>query len=158
MYSVTQKLRALKPVFHSMRRQKGDLANNTEQGLHFLKAIQDLVQRYPQIGMLREVERFCLSIYAMAVDQEMTMLKQRMKTNWLHDRDGAILQKQDHITAELVRWNNESYKGPVDKNPQIESGNSLDGFGGTWSFALAEVAAIEMEDCPGYVVLHIHRP
>lgn len=130
MYSVMQKLRALKPIFRRMRKQKGNLAQNVQQASDLLQTIQELQQQFPEVILLQEVEKLCRFIYSKAVNQEQEWLKQRSKLRWLKDGDhstrlffqklavqrarkkvfqlhtlaGNVLLEQDQIAQELVNW------------------------------------------------------
>ncbi|KAK4384469.1 hypothetical protein Sango_3057700 [Sesamum angolense] len=44
MYAVTRKLRALKPVFRTLRKKKGDLSVNVKLAAEFLATVQQLLQ------------------------------------------------------------------------------------------------------------------
>ncbi|KAK4383906.1 hypothetical protein Sango_3109300 [Sesamum angolense] len=44
MYAVTRKLRALKPVFRTLRKKKGDLSVNVKLAAEFLVTVQQLLQ------------------------------------------------------------------------------------------------------------------
>ncbi|KAK4381371.1 hypothetical protein Sango_2975000 [Sesamum angolense] len=49
MYAVTRKLRALKPVFRTLRKKKGDLSLNVKLAAEFLGTVQKLLQRIDTI-------------------------------------------------------------------------------------------------------------
>ncbi|KAK4381318.1 hypothetical protein Sango_2979500 [Sesamum angolense] len=59
MYSVTRKLKALKPVFRQQRRKKGDLANNVKLAAGFLEVAQKLLQADRHNSLLLQLENCC---------------------------------------------------------------------------------------------------
>ncbi|KAL0307681.1 UNVERIFIED_CONTAM: hypothetical protein Scaly_2975200 [Sesamum calycinum] len=59
MYSVTQKLKALKPVFRQQRQKKGDLAMNVKLASGFLEVAQKLLQVDRHNSLLLQLENCC---------------------------------------------------------------------------------------------------
>ncbi|KAK4384333.1 hypothetical protein Sango_3071300 [Sesamum angolense] len=87
VYSVTRKLKALKPVFHQQRRKKGDLANNVKLAAGFLEVAQKLLQADRHNSLLLELENCCRLVYLKATQLEHVMLRQRAKLQWLKGGD-----------------------------------------------------------------------
>ncbi|KAK4435217.1 hypothetical protein Salat_0685000 [Sesamum alatum] len=80
MFVVTRKLKALKCNFRNMQRREGGLAINTEQSQEFLCRLHVLVQAFPRVVVLHEMEKFARLRFAKAVTQENNMARQRVKT------------------------------------------------------------------------------
>ncbi|KAL6522936.1 hypothetical protein OROHE_016783 [Orobanche hederae] len=70
-----------------MRKRKGNLSRNVKEASAFLETVQGFVTEFPSFLPLLELERFCRRIYANAVTQEQSYLKQRAKVEWLKDGD-----------------------------------------------------------------------
>ncbi|KAL0460951.1 UNVERIFIED_CONTAM: (+)-epi-alpha-bisabolol synthase [Sesamum latifolium] len=87
LYSVVRKLKLLKPVFRVQRKNKGDLVMNVQLAAAFLSQAQSLVQKYRHNELLERLEKACRWIYARAIQQEQSMLKQRAKLTWLKEGD-----------------------------------------------------------------------
>ncbi|KAL0293349.1 UNVERIFIED_CONTAM: hypothetical protein Sangu_3239800, partial [Sesamum angustifolium] len=83
MYSVTRKLKALKPVFRQQRRKKGDLAMNVKLAAGFLEIAQKLLQADRHNSLLLQLENCCRLVYLKATQLEHVMLRQRAKLQWL---------------------------------------------------------------------------
>ncbi|KAL0290050.1 UNVERIFIED_CONTAM: Retrovirus-related Pol polyprotein from type-2 retrotransposable element R2DM, partial [Sesamum radiatum] len=87
MYSVTRKLKALKPVFRQQRRTKGDLAMNVKLAAGFLEIAQKLLQADRHNSLLLQLENCCRLVYLKATQLEHVMLRQRAKLQWLKGGD-----------------------------------------------------------------------
>ncbi|KAK4384411.1 hypothetical protein Sango_3063500 [Sesamum angolense] len=87
MYSVTRKLKALKPVFRQLRRKKGDLAMNVKLAAGFLEIAQKLLQADRHNSLLLQLENCCRLVYLKATQIEHVMLRQRAKLQWLKGGD-----------------------------------------------------------------------
>ncbi|KAL0287047.1 UNVERIFIED_CONTAM: Retrovirus-related Pol polyprotein from type-2 retrotransposable element R2DM [Sesamum radiatum] len=87
MYSVTHKLKALKPVFRQQRRKKGDLAMNVKLAAGFLEIAQKLLQTDRHNSLLLQLENCCRLVYLKATQLEHVMLRQRAKLQWLKGGD-----------------------------------------------------------------------
>ncbi|KAK4382686.1 Retrovirus-related Pol polyprotein from type-2 retrotransposable element R2DM [Sesamum angolense] len=87
MYSVTRKLKALKPMFHQQRRKKGDLAMNVKLATGFLEVAQILLQADRHNSLLLQLENCCRLVYLKATQLEHVMLRQRAKLQWLKGGD-----------------------------------------------------------------------
>ncbi|KAK4384011.1 hypothetical protein Sango_3100700 [Sesamum angolense] len=87
MYSVTRKLKALKPVFRQQRRKKGDLAMNVKLAAGFLEIAQKLLQADRHNSLLLQLENCCRLVYLKATQLEHVMLRQRAKLQWLKGGD-----------------------------------------------------------------------
>ncbi|KAL0282167.1 UNVERIFIED_CONTAM: hypothetical protein Sradi_7269900 [Sesamum radiatum] len=102
MYAVVTKLKALKPVFRRQRKQKGDLASNVQSAKLFLEKAQSLFDTHKE-DILLQLVKLCQRIYCQAVQQELSMLKQRSKLNWLKDGDQCTRLFFRKINARRVR-------------------------------------------------------
>ncbi|KAL0396414.1 UNVERIFIED_CONTAM: hypothetical protein Scaly_0089800 [Sesamum calycinum] len=87
MYSVTRKLKALKPVFRRQRKTKGDLAMNVKLASGFLEVAQQLLQVDRQNTLLLKLENCCRLVYLKAMKLEHVMLRQQAKLQWLKGGD-----------------------------------------------------------------------
>ncbi|KAL0294972.1 UNVERIFIED_CONTAM: hypothetical protein Scaly_3112500 [Sesamum calycinum] len=87
MYSVTRKLKALKPMFRQQRRKKGDLAMNVKLAAGFLEVAQILLQADRHNSLLLQLENCCRLVYLKATQLEHVMLRQRAKLQWLKGGD-----------------------------------------------------------------------
>ncbi|KAK4381317.1 hypothetical protein Sango_2979400 [Sesamum angolense] len=87
MYSVTRKLKALKPVFRQQRRCKGDLAMNVKLAAGFLEVAQNILQLDRHNSLLLLLEHCCRIVYLKASKLEQVMLRQRAKLQWLKGGD-----------------------------------------------------------------------
>ncbi|KAL0298052.1 UNVERIFIED_CONTAM: hypothetical protein Sangu_3165000 [Sesamum angustifolium] len=87
MYSVTRKLKALKPVFRQQRRSKGDLAMNVKLAAGFLEIAQNILQLDRHNSLLLLLEHCCRIVYLKASKLEQIMLRQRAKLQWLKGGD-----------------------------------------------------------------------
>ncbi|KAK4384074.1 hypothetical protein Sango_3094600 [Sesamum angolense] len=87
MYSVTRKLKALKPVFRQQRRCKGDLAMNVKLAAGFLEVAQNILQYDRHNSLLLLLEHCCRLVYLKASKLEQIMLRQRAKLQWLKGGD-----------------------------------------------------------------------
>ncbi|XP_011078652.1 uncharacterized protein LOC105162344 [Sesamum indicum] len=79
MYTVTGKLKALKPVFRLQRRNKGDLTLNVQLAKGFLDEAQHLVSFDRQNELYLLLEHCCQIVYAKVAKLEQIMLQQRAK-------------------------------------------------------------------------------
>ncbi|KAL0295900.1 UNVERIFIED_CONTAM: Retrovirus-related Pol polyprotein from type-2 retrotransposable element R2DM [Sesamum angustifolium] len=86
MYSVTRKLKALKPVFRKLK-EKGDLAMNVKLAAGFLEIAQKLLQADRHNSLLLQLENCCRLVYLKATQLEHVMLRQRAKLQWLKGGD-----------------------------------------------------------------------
>ncbi|KAL0293493.1 UNVERIFIED_CONTAM: hypothetical protein Sradi_6934300 [Sesamum radiatum] len=84
MYAVVTKLKALKPVFRRQRMDKGDLSDNVRSAKVFLEKAQSLFDLHKD-DLLLQLVKICQLTYCQAVKQELSMLQQRSKLNWLKD-------------------------------------------------------------------------
>ncbi|KAL0300090.1 UNVERIFIED_CONTAM: hypothetical protein Sangu_3140100 [Sesamum angustifolium] len=87
MYAVTRKLRALKPVFRSLRRKKGDLSLNVKLAAEFLGKVQQLLEGDRHNAFLIRLEKCCKLVFFRATKLEQNMLQQRAKIQWLKGGD-----------------------------------------------------------------------
>ncbi|KAL0428118.1 UNVERIFIED_CONTAM: hypothetical protein Slati_2986600 [Sesamum latifolium] len=87
MYSITQKLKLLKPVFRKLRKAKGDLTSNVKQAITFLARIQQLLMENRNCTLLLELEKCCRLVYSKVMAEKQMMLKQRAKLKWLKEGD-----------------------------------------------------------------------
>ncbi|KAK4382597.1 hypothetical protein Sango_2856800 [Sesamum angolense] len=87
MYSVTQKLKALKPVFRQQRRSKGDLAMNVKLTAGFLEIAQNILKFDRHNPLLLLLEHCCRLVYLKPSKLEQNMLRQRAKLQWLKGGD-----------------------------------------------------------------------
>ncbi|KAL2253034.1 UNVERIFIED_CONTAM: hypothetical protein Sindi_0098100 [Sesamum indicum] len=83
MFSVTRKLKALKPIFREQRRNKGDLSHNVELARGFLEQAQVLVSSHRQDELILLLEHCSRLVYAKAAELERIMLRQRAKMEWM---------------------------------------------------------------------------
>ncbi|KAL2226619.1 UNVERIFIED_CONTAM: hypothetical protein Sindi_2020600 [Sesamum indicum] len=79
IFSITRKLKALKPIFRELKRKKGDLTNNVHLAKGFLEVAQTLVSANRQDELWLLLEHFCRLVYAKAAKFEQIMLQQRAK-------------------------------------------------------------------------------
>ncbi|KAG8364599.1 hypothetical protein BUALT_Bualt18G0014000 [Buddleja alternifolia] len=82
---VMTKLKALKPIFKQMRKNKGNLTLNVVKARNFLEIVQQLLVDYPEHATLQLLEKFCRCIFSRAVQEERSYLAQRAKMEWLKD-------------------------------------------------------------------------
>ncbi|KAK4383789.1 putative ribonuclease H protein [Sesamum angolense] len=87
LYAVTRKLRALKPVFRTLRKKKGDLSVNVKLAAEFLATVQQLLQIDRHNSLLLHLEKCCKLIFFKATKLEQVMLQQRAKIQWLKGGD-----------------------------------------------------------------------
>ncbi|KAL0300133.1 UNVERIFIED_CONTAM: hypothetical protein Sangu_3137000 [Sesamum angustifolium] len=87
MYAVTRKLRALKPVFRTLRKKKGDLSVNVKLAAEFLATVQQLLQIDRHNTLLLCLEKCCKLFFFKATKLEQVMLQQRAKIQWLKGGD-----------------------------------------------------------------------
>ncbi|KAL2252962.1 UNVERIFIED_CONTAM: hypothetical protein Sindi_0090900 [Sesamum indicum] len=87
MFSVTRKLKALKPIFREQRRNKGDLSHNVELARGFLEHAQVLVSSNRQDELILLLEHCSRLVYAKAAELERIMLQQRAKMEWMKGGD-----------------------------------------------------------------------
>ncbi|KAL0416024.1 UNVERIFIED_CONTAM: hypothetical protein Slati_3434300 [Sesamum latifolium] len=66
MYSVTRKLKALKPYFRNQRKQKGDLSLNVRLAKEFLATVQELLRQDRHDALLLLLESCCRLVYLKA--------------------------------------------------------------------------------------------
>ncbi|KAK4384108.1 putative ribonuclease H protein [Sesamum angolense] len=70
MYAVTRKLRALKPVFRTLRKKKGDLSVNVKLAAEFLATVQQLLQIDRHNTLLLCLEKCCKLVFFKATKLE----------------------------------------------------------------------------------------
>ncbi|KAK4394431.1 hypothetical protein Sango_1597400 [Sesamum angolense] len=87
MYSVTRKLKALKPLFRQQRKKKGDLSQNVKQAKDFWDVAQNLLDTDRHNTLLIRLEHCCRLVYLKVVKLEQCMLQQRAKIQWLKGGD-----------------------------------------------------------------------
>ncbi|KAL0302139.1 UNVERIFIED_CONTAM: putative ribonuclease H protein [Sesamum calycinum] len=87
MYAVTRKLRALKPVFRTLRKKKGDLSLNVKLAAEFLGTVQQLLQSDRHNALLIRLEKCCKMVFFKATKLEQIMLQQWAKIQWLRGGD-----------------------------------------------------------------------
>ncbi|KAL0455497.1 UNVERIFIED_CONTAM: hypothetical protein Slati_0888900 [Sesamum latifolium] len=75
MYSVTRKLKALKPNFWLLRKEKGDLMANVNQAMLFLETIQRLLDTDHSNKLLFLIERVARLVVLKATKLEQSMLQ-----------------------------------------------------------------------------------
>ncbi|KAK4404536.1 hypothetical protein Sango_0822200 [Sesamum angolense] len=74
MYSVTRKLKALKPLFKQQRKKKGDLSKNVKQAKDFLDVDQNILNTDRHNTLLIRLEHCCRLVYLKAVKLEQCMV------------------------------------------------------------------------------------
>ena len=79
MFAVTRKMKALKPIFRTLKRNKGDLTLNVHLAKGFLDEAQNLVSSDRQNELYLCLEHCCRIVYAKAAKLEQIMLQQRAK-------------------------------------------------------------------------------
>ncbi|KAL0294828.1 UNVERIFIED_CONTAM: hypothetical protein Sangu_3209400 [Sesamum angustifolium] len=89
MYAVTRKLRALKPVFRTLRKKKGTFSVNVKLAAEFLATVQQLLQIDRHNTLLLCLEKCCKLVFFKATKLEQVMLQQRAKIQWL--KGGSML-------------------------------------------------------------------
>ncbi|KAK4384452.1 hypothetical protein Sango_3059200 [Sesamum angolense] len=87
MYSVTRKLKALKPVFRQQRRNKGDLAMNVKLAAGSWRSPRTFSSLIGIILLLLHLEHCCRLVFLKATKLEHVMLPQRAKLQWLKGGD-----------------------------------------------------------------------
>ncbi|KAL0455549.1 UNVERIFIED_CONTAM: LINE-1 reverse transcriptase [Sesamum latifolium] len=87
MYSVTRKLKLLKPLFMALRKKKGDLVANIAQAKPFLSTVQNLLLDDRHNDLLLNLERVVRLVLMKASKMEQSMLQQRAKIQWLKGGD-----------------------------------------------------------------------
>ncbi|KAL0420604.1 UNVERIFIED_CONTAM: hypothetical protein Slati_3083300 [Sesamum latifolium] len=87
MYSVTRKLKDLKPKFRAQRKEKGDLTANVKQAKSFLETIQKLLETDHSNDLLILLEWIARLVLLKATRLEQSMLQQRAKIQWLKGGD-----------------------------------------------------------------------
>ncbi|KAK4383871.1 Transposon TX1 uncharacterized protein [Sesamum angolense] len=87
MYSITRKLKPLKPIFRQQRMMKGDLSANVKLAGEFLEIAQRLLQEDRHNPLLLHLEHCCRLVFLKAVKIEQVMLQQRAKTQWMKGGD-----------------------------------------------------------------------
>ncbi|KAK4382257.1 hypothetical protein Sango_2889600 [Sesamum angolense] len=87
IYSVTRKLKALKPIFRQQRRCKGDLVMNVKLADGFLEVAQNILQFDRHNSLLLLLEHSCRLVYLKASKLEQVMLRQIAKLQWLKGGD-----------------------------------------------------------------------
>ncbi|KAK4384581.1 Transposon TX1 uncharacterized protein [Sesamum angolense] len=87
MYSVTRKLKALKPIFRQQRKMKGDLSANVKLAGEFLEIFQRLLQEDRHDPLLLHLEHCCRLVFLKAIKIEQVMLQQRAKIQWMKGGD-----------------------------------------------------------------------
>ncbi|KAL0285821.1 UNVERIFIED_CONTAM: hypothetical protein Scaly_2807700 [Sesamum calycinum] len=87
MYSVTRKLKALKPVFRQQRKEKGDISLNTKLAAEFLEISQQLLMAGRHDSLLLHLETCCRMVYLKATKLEQVMLQQRAKMQCMKGGD-----------------------------------------------------------------------
>ncbi|KAL0458632.1 UNVERIFIED_CONTAM: hypothetical protein Slati_0490400 [Sesamum latifolium] len=70
MYSVTRKLKALKPLFRQQHKKKGDLSQNVKQAKDFLDIAENLLNIDRHNTLLLRLEHCCRLVYLKAVKLE----------------------------------------------------------------------------------------
>ncbi|KAL0427761.1 UNVERIFIED_CONTAM: hypothetical protein Slati_2950900 [Sesamum latifolium] len=75
MYAITQKLKALKPVFRAQRKVKGDLAENVKLAKDFLNIVQRLLS-LDKHNSLPLIERMARALLMKASKIHLSMLQQ----------------------------------------------------------------------------------
>ncbi|KAK4380990.1 putative ribonuclease H protein [Sesamum angolense] len=83
----TRKLRALEPVFRTLRKKKGDLSLNVKLAVEFLGTVQQLLQTDRHNTLLIRLEKCCKLVFLKATKLEQIMLQQRAKIQWLKGGD-----------------------------------------------------------------------
>ncbi|KAL0288046.1 UNVERIFIED_CONTAM: hypothetical protein Sradi_7109100 [Sesamum radiatum] len=100
MFSVTKKLKALKPIFQAQRQRKGDLSTNVSLAKGFLAAAQTLLTTDRHCPTLLHLEFCCKLVLRLA-----SRLEQNMHT------DGRTLTSQPDVTNEFIRYYQELLGG-----------------------------------------------
>ncbi|KAK4382281.1 hypothetical protein Sango_2887200 [Sesamum angolense] len=70
LYAVTRKLRALKPVFRTLRKKKEDLSVNVKLAAEFLATVQQLLQIDRHNSLLLRLEKCCKLVFFKATKLE----------------------------------------------------------------------------------------
>ncbi|KAK4382247.1 hypothetical protein Sango_2890500 [Sesamum angolense] len=84
---ITRKLRALKPVFRTLRKKKGNLSMNVKLAAEFLGTVQQLLQTDRHNTLSIRLEKCCKMVFFRATKLEQVMLQQRAKIQWLMSGD-----------------------------------------------------------------------
>ncbi|KAK4383983.1 hypothetical protein Sango_3101900 [Sesamum angolense] len=87
LYAVTRKLRALKLVFRTLRKKKGDLSVNVKLAAELLATVQQLLQIDRHNSLLLRLEKCCKLVFFKATKLEQVMLQQQAKIQWLKGGD-----------------------------------------------------------------------
>ncbi|KAL2226592.1 UNVERIFIED_CONTAM: hypothetical protein Sindi_2017900 [Sesamum indicum] len=113
MFAVTRKMKALKPIFRTLKRNKGDLTLNVHLAKGFLDEAQNLVSSDRQNELYLCLEHCCRIVYAKAAKLEQIMLQQRAKMQWMKDGDQCskvFFRKiaQRRVTSRILQINDEN--------------------------------------------------
>ncbi|KAL0310277.1 UNVERIFIED_CONTAM: hypothetical protein Scaly_2944000 [Sesamum calycinum] len=101
MYSVTRKLKALKPVFRKQRRSKGDLAMNVKLAAGFLEVAQNILQLDRHNSLLLLLEHCCRLVYLKASKLERRANKRVFQ---ISDNDGNEQTNPTVISSIFVEF------------------------------------------------------
>ncbi|KAL0300098.1 UNVERIFIED_CONTAM: hypothetical protein Sangu_3139300 [Sesamum angustifolium] len=102
MYETVCKLKLLKAVFRSQKRMKGNLTENVTKAKSFLDKAQALLNTYNEDIFLNLV-KCCRRVFSVAVNLEITMLKQRAKLRWMKHGDQSSKVFFRKINASRVK-------------------------------------------------------
>ncbi|KAL2226168.1 UNVERIFIED_CONTAM: Transposon TX1 uncharacterized protein [Sesamum indicum] len=86
-FGVTRKLKALKPIFRELRREKGNLSHHVHLAKEFLDMAQNVVTLNRHDELYIYLEHYCRLVYAKAAKLEQNMLQQRAKMQWMKEGD-----------------------------------------------------------------------
>ncbi|KAL0294831.1 UNVERIFIED_CONTAM: hypothetical protein Sangu_3209700 [Sesamum angustifolium] len=92
----------LKAVFRSQKRMKGNLTENVTKAKSFLDKAQALLNTYNEDIFLNLV-KCCRRVFSVAVNLEITMLKQRAKLRWMKHGDQSSKVFFRKINASRVK-------------------------------------------------------
>ncbi|KAL0294428.1 UNVERIFIED_CONTAM: hypothetical protein Sradi_6888600 [Sesamum radiatum] len=105
MYAVTRKLRALKPVFRTLRKKKGDLSVNVKLAAEFLATVQQLLQIDRHNTLLLCLEKCCKLVFFKATKLEQVAMRRASKRVFqIINEDGHTLTTQEDVVNEFVSF------------------------------------------------------
>ncbi|KAK4383217.1 hypothetical protein Sango_2797900 [Sesamum angolense] len=118
MYTLTRKLKALKPVLRGLRKRQGDLAHNVHMAEKFLSAAQTLNQKYQDDNVLILLEKCCGIVYCKAVALEVNKLQQRAKLSWI--KGGTSAQRFSSVRSMQEELPKGCSKSRIQKRQEIK--------------------------------------
>ncbi|KAL0307939.1 UNVERIFIED_CONTAM: Transposon TX1 uncharacterized protein [Sesamum calycinum] len=105
IYSVTRKLKALKPVFQQQRKMKGDLSANVKLAGEFLEISQRLLQDDRHDPLLLHLEHCCRLVFLKAVKIEKVAIRRANKRIFqIYDEAGNTFMEPNDISNVFVAY------------------------------------------------------